>query len=388
MRALLVLLAKMHRADDLKYVVTLLEGALEHDAAVDAAAALAGTRIDSAPPLPLGPLSALLSRQSGDAYLVRHAGQCAARLLTRLAPDVVDKGDAERCVQALVGCLSGPDRCVTPALVNLRAVLGCARLRGVVLDCDPLPAVTALVALPPEGTPLRAIQLQLLYDALYVVWLLSFDARARAALGKEAALLGHVCAILRRVKKEKVVRMAAAIARALSGDKAVCDLLLACECHKSVALLLAKNKQEWGDEDLQDDLDALQAALAEHVDELSSFDRYTLELQSGSLQWSPVHRSERFWQQNALRFEEQDSHWLRALRALLASADPRTQAVAAWDLGEFSRFHPRGRHLVAALELKLPVMKLLQHSDEDVRKEALLALQKMLITNWEYVSQK
>jgi V-type H+-transporting ATPase subunit H len=103
-----------------------------------------------------------------------------------------------------------------------------------------------------------------------------------------------------------------------------------------------------------------------------------------------VHKSERFWQENALKFELQDGQALKALKTLLASpqSSPKTLAVAAWDVGEFARFHPRGKQIVTTLELKLPIMKLLNHAEEAVSREALLALQKMLVTNWEYLAQK
>jgi len=263
-----------------------------------------------------------------------------------------------------------------------------ARWRAVAAKCGAVAALGALTATS-EGVPLKALQLQRVYEALYALWLLSFERSVRAQL-VEATLMAQLCALLRRVKKEKVVRLAVATLRQVLSEARALDLLLAYEAPKALALVDAKNKQEWGDEDLAEDLTALSAALEAHVDALSSFDRYAYELAAGALEWSPVHRSERFWQENALRFELNDGAALLRLRALLAAAatDARTLAVAAWDVGELARFHPRGRQLVAQHELKLPIMKLMNHADEGVRKEALLALQKMLVTNWEYLASK
>jgi len=36
----------------------------------------------------------------------------------------------------------------------------------------------------------------------------------------------------------------------------------------------------------------------------SSFDEYYTELRGGRLLWSPVHKSEKFWRENAQRFNE------------------------------------------------------------------------------------
>jgi len=42
---------------------------------------------------------------------------------------------------------------------------------------------------------------------------------------------------------------------------------------------------------------------------------------------------------------------------------------------------------VQLLEIKLPIMKLLNHGEDSVRKEALVALQKLMVTNWELMNQ-
>lgn len=36
----------------------------------------------------------------------------------------------------------------------------------------------------------------------------------------------------------------------------------------------------------------------------SSFEMYKKEIMSGNLDWTPVHKSERFWKENAHLFEE------------------------------------------------------------------------------------
>ena len=39
------------------------------------------------------------------------------------------------------------------------------------------------------------------------------------------------------------------------------------------------------------------------LQDLSSYDEYVTEVHSGRLEWSPVHRSERFWRENADRYD-------------------------------------------------------------------------------------
>lgn len=44
---------------------------------------------------------------------------------------------------------------------------------------------------------------------------------------------------------------------------------------------------------------------------LSSFDEYSSELKSGRLEWSPVHKSEKFWRENAVRLNEKNYELLK-----------------------------------------------------------------------------
>ena len=43
----------------------------------------------------------------------------------------------------------------------------------------------------------------------------------------------------------------------------------------------------------------------------SSFDEYSAEVRSGRLEWSPAHRSEKFWRDNVTRLNEKDFEILK-----------------------------------------------------------------------------
>ena len=43
----------------------------------------------------------------------------------------------------------------------------------------------------------------------------------------------------------------------------------------------------------------------------SSFDEYSTEVKSGRLEWSPVHKSERFWRENAAILNEKNYELLK-----------------------------------------------------------------------------
>ena len=99
----------------------------------------------------------------------------------------------------------------------------------------------------------------------------------------------------------------------------------------------------------------------------SSFDEYATEVKSGRLEWSPVHRSDKFWvsarllcsnlhcvelcyysttsqRENVMKLNENDHEILRLLVTILQeSQNPVAIAVAAHDLGEYVRYYPRGK---------------------------------------------
>ncbi|MCL4419380.1 hypothetical protein M1146_04735 [Patescibacteria group bacterium] len=60
--------------------------------------------------------------------------------------------------------------------------------------------------------------------------------------------------------------------------------------------------------------------------------------------------------------------------------------IACWDIGEFVRFHPRGRKILDNLDVKAPIMQLLTSKDGLVESAALLTLQKLLLNNWDLYS--
>jgi len=138
------------------------------------------------------------------------------------------------------------------------------------------------------------------------------------------------------------------------------------------------------DKDILEDLTEIEERLVLRVDELSSFDVYRNEVLSTKLEWSPPHKSQKFWTENCFRFEDNDNQLLRTLKNILSTpeTDPAILAVAIWDIGEFVRFHPRGRRILDILDVKTTIMGLLS-SKEEIGAAALLTLQKLLLTNWD-----
>ena len=220
--------------------------------------------------------------------------------------------------------------------------------------------------------------------------------------------------ILNDAVKDKVTRIILAVFRNMiekpedaSMIKENCVAMVQAKVLKQLSIL---QQHKFDDEDIMADIEFLNEKLLASIQDLSSFDEYSTEVKSGRLEWSPVHKSERFWRENAPRLIEKNYELLKMLVHLLeTSRDTLVLAVASYDIGEFVRHYPRGKRwlklnsaltdfqnfifslfalcsIIEQLGGKQMVMQLLAHEDPNVRYEALLAVQKLMVHNW-YVSQ-
>jgi V-type H+-transporting ATPase subunit H len=80
---------------------------------------------------------------------------------------------------------------------------------------------------------------------------------------------------------------------------------------------------------------------------------------------------------------------VQLLRVLITtlenSRDPKTLAVACQDISRFIGSHLSGRGIISDLKAKERIMKLMAHDNPDVAREALLCVQKILLSA-KYVS--
>lgn len=235
------------------------------------------------------------------------------------------------------------------------------------------------------------IGFQLQYQLIFVLWLLSFDPRIAQRMTGSNAVVRVLADILRESGKEKVTRIIIATLRNLleKPEERKNEAALSMIQCKLLPVLSVLNGKTWVDEDIRDDVEVVYEKLNERVQDLSTFDEYAAEVRSGRLEWSPVHKSEKFWRENAQRLNEKNFELLKILTNLLeTSNDPTILAVAAHDTGEYVRHYPRGKHVLENLGCKVRVMGMMAHNDPNVRKEALLAVQKLMVHNWEYLGKQ
>jgi V-type H+-transporting ATPase subunit H len=136
--------------------------------------------------------------------------------------------------------------------------------------------------------------------------------------------------------------------------------------------------------------------LHENYKELTKWEVYQAELESGELQWGILH-SEQFFRENARRMEGSKGDFVHVKKLIQlianhcrsqqadASLDEDTNdvlAIACFDLGEFVRHYPSGRAIVKRLGAKSVVMPLMNHENLEVQRYALQCVSKMLVQNW------
>nr|GMC48955.1 V-type proton ATPase subunit H [Ipomoea batatas] len=266
---------------------------------------------------------------------------------------------------------SHPSRGIPTAINSLATLLKEPLVRSSFVQVD---GVKLLVPLISPASTQQSIQL--LYETCLCVWLLSYYEPAIEYLATSRAL-PRLIDVVKGSTKEKVVRVVVLTLRNLLYKGTFGALMVDLGVLHIVQNLKA---QAWSDEDLLEALNQLEEGLKDNIKKLSSFDKYKQEVLLGHLDWSPMHKDPAFWRDNITNFEENDFQILRVLITILdTSTDPRTLAVACFDLSQFIQCHPAGRVIVTDLKAKERAMKLLNHENVEVTKNALLCIQRLFL---------
>lgn len=229
----------------------------------------------------------------------------------------------------------------------------------------------------------------LVYRCVFGIWMLSFDTDLISNLN-DFQPVRKLKTILLHSRVEKVVRLSLTVLRNFLRQKEMSEAIV----EEGVLDVVQQLEfEKWRDAELYDDIRDVVQQIASEVKELSNFERYERELQSGQLSWGFIHSS-KFWGENVMKFEQNDFRALKTLaeRLMDENSNPVTLAVVCHDIGEIVALHPLGKKKVNALGIKDRVMELMGSTDPDlreVRREALLCCQKIMLNKWqEYGSQE
>jgi len=266
---------------------------------------------------------------------------------------------------------SHPTRGVPTAINCLSTLLKEPVVRSSFVQADGVKLLVPLIC--PASTQQS---IQLLYETCLCIWLLSYYEPAIEYLATSRTL-PRLIEVVKSSTKEKVVRVVVLTLKNLMSKGTLGAQMVDLQLPQVVQSLKA---QAWSDEDLLDALNSLEEGLKDNIKKLSSFDKYKQEVLLGNLDWSPMHKDPIFWRENITNFEEHDFQILRVLLTILDSSnDPRTLAVACFDISQFIQVHPAGRIIVTDLKAKERVMKLMNHESAEVTKNALLCIQRLFL---------
>lgn len=220
--------------------------------------------------------------------------------------------------------------------------------------------------------------LQLQYHTLFVVWLITFENKIARELNKKHDIIPILVDISKTAIKEKINRLVIGIFRNLVKN-APEENLPAMVVAKLLQFIKALSGRKWTDHEISEDLAFLQDELQASFDQLTTFDEYSSELESGHLSWTPPHCNDTFWRENANKLIDQDEKLLKILARLLAtSKNAVVLAVGCHDVGQLVKQVPRAITQIQALGTKAKIMELMGHGDPDVRYEALSTVQLLM----------
>ncbi|KAG6614140.1 V-type proton ATPase subunit H [Phytophthora cinnamomi] len=261
------------------------------------------------------------------------------------------------------------------AVASLMVLLRNEKLRVVFVKQGGVPPVVELL----ESSQNRA---QLAYELTFILWTLAFCDEAMEKFVAAKALDAIVLQVA-AAPREKVVRVALEALQNLLGklsgffNERMIDSGL-------LKTLNNMRERKWADEDIAKGIQAVRDVLIREYKELNTMERYEKELRTGTLNWGLLH-TDKFWKDNFMTFENKDFELIRLLIDLLEADDSKTVAVALFDLGEFVRFYPNGKHIAKRLGAKKVAMKLMTHENAEVQKQALQCISKMMVNKWEFV---
>ncbi|PHH83996.1 hypothetical protein CDD83_2662 [Cordyceps sp. RAO-2017] len=229
-----------------------------------------------------------------------------------------------------------------------------------------------------EGSLGGGVGLQLLYHVLLVFWQMSFEAEDIGdELNDEYDIVLLYTHLLRLSPKEKTTRLVLSTLYNLL-EKNQRTLLPTAVLARLPALLNNLGSRHLADPDLLEDLESLKELLDEYTKTKTTFDEYVAEVQAGHLRWSPPHRSQVFWAENARRILDFENGEIpRRLAEIMQKpwdSDKQVLAIACNDIGCLVKEVPEKRYQLERAGLKRRVMELMQSDDENVRWESLRAL--------------
>ncbi|KAK4053341.1 H(+)-transporting V1 sector ATPase subunit H [Microbotryomycetes sp. JL221] len=223
---------------------------------------------------------------------------------------------------------------------------------------------------------------QMQYQLGFCFWLLTFDEEIAGNVNQKYNIIPLLTDMAKQALKEKVIRIVLSTLRNLI-TKSPESNLPAMLINKLLPFVKTLQTRKWSDDEVKEDVDFLVQELTKSFEGLTTFDEYRTELEQGHLSWTPPHKNDEFWRDNAQKLNDKDRALLKTLvQILITSKDSLTLAVAANDVAQYVKYCDTSKKTLDDLGAKARVMELMGHSDPDVKYNSLVATQRLMSHAW------
>ncbi|OAG30172.1 V-type H+-transporting ATPase subunit H [Nematocida displodere] len=213
-------------------------------------------------------------------------------------------------------------------------------------------------------------QKQCKYQALLLLWILSFSQKAMAML---ESLPMFMLTFVSKDCKEKELRTSLSIIKNFLMHATKHSFSLFQKIEEVLSLVSSKGNKD--DPEEQEDLKFCRERYALLSRRVSTFEAYLEELRSGHLQPAPYHFSEEFWRSNLDNIAHSRSEMVRLLKRYLKSKDSDNIWLASNDIYRMVEVYPESIAIIRQMDVHQALFDVLssKHS-EDVRFHAMEAL--------------
>ncbi|KAI5166407.1 V-type H+-transporting ATPase subunit H [Nematocida sp. AWRm78] len=209
------------------------------------------------------------------------------------------------------------------------------------------------------------------YQGLMLLWMLTFSKKALDALSRSPMF--YMLSFISKDSKEKEQRVSLGI---IKNYLKYTEKYNYGTFQKIEALLsVISNKGNKDDPEEQNDLKYCRERYFKLSQNISTFDSYLEELQSGELQPYPYHFSIEFWKTNLDTLILKRADIIKSLKRFLKSENQNNIWIAANDIYRIIEVYPESVGIIRQMDIHLVLFEILSSkTSEDVRFHAMEAL--------------
>lgn len=218
--------------------------------------------------------------------------------------------------------------------------------------------------------------IQFQYKLLLSLWILTFTTSKNSEFAK--VYLNNLLSLVKLLKisiKEKIIRLIISIFINLTSleNSSSQDILKFLILNAEFINILNNLKErKWTDDELIQDLETLSNQTVDVFNKLTSFDEYLTELKLKQFKNSPVHDKEEFFIDNLDKFQDFGyKHYKELLAVLDEDIDGKALKIVLGDINKILKIDSKAIDILIASDKKTKIMELLNHSNSEVRYEAL-----------------